>query len=67
MALGVGHLDGYYGAAEYVDKILRGANPAHLPIAPPTERILSVSGSALQKIGMSLPKEINDRVTEWLP
>ncbi|HEY3166383.1 MAG TPA: ABC transporter substrate binding protein, partial [Candidatus Binatia bacterium] len=67
MALGVGHLEGYYGAAEYVDKVLRGANPADLPVAPPTKRILSVSRAALHKIGMTLPKEINDRVTEWLP
>ena len=67
MALGVGHLEGYYGAAAYVDKILRGANPTDLPIAPPTQRILSVGRSALQKIAITLPKEINDRVTEWLP
>lgn len=67
MALGVGHLEGYYRAAEYVDKILRGANPADLPIALPTELIFSVSRSALQDVGITLPKEINDRVTEWLP
>ncbi len=67
MALGVGHLEGYYRAAEYVDKILRGANPADLPIAPPTKLTFSVSRSALQNIGIALPKEINERVTEWLP
>lgn len=67
MALGVGHFEGYYRAAEYVDKILRGANPADLPIAPPTKLSFSVSRSALQNIGVTLPKEINDRVTEWLP
>lgn len=67
MALGVGHSEGYYGAAAYVDKILRGANPADLPVAPPTKLIFSVSRSALQNIGMTLPKELNDRVTEWLP
>jgi putative ABC transport system substrate-binding protein len=67
MSLGVGHLEGYYGAAKYVDKILRGANPADLAIALPTKLTFSVSRSALQNIGLPLPKEISDRVTEWLP
>ena len=67
MSLGVGHFEGYYRAAEYVDKILRGANPADLPIALPTKLTFSVSRSALQNIDLPLPKEISDRVTEWLP
>jgi len=67
MSLGVGHLDGNYRAAGYVDKILRGADPAELPIAPPTQVIFSVNRSALQHLGLTLPKEIADRVSEWLP
>jgi putative ABC transport system substrate-binding protein len=67
MSLGVGHLDGYYRAAGYVDKILRGANPADLPIALPTQLIFSVNRSALKDIGLTLPNGIADRVTEWLP
>jgi putative tryptophan/tyrosine transport system substrate-binding protein len=67
MSLGVGHLDGNYRAAGYVDKILRGANPAELPIAPPTQVIFTVNRSALQHLGLTLPKEIADRVSEWLP
>jgi putative ABC transport system substrate-binding protein len=67
MALGVGHLEGYYGAAKYVDQALRGVNLADLPIALPTTLSFSVSRSALQNIGITLPKEIDDRVTEWLP
>jgi putative tryptophan/tyrosine transport system substrate-binding protein len=67
MSLGVGHLDGYYRAAGYVDRILRGASPADLPVAPPTQLIFSVNRSALQEIGLTVPKEIADRVSEWLP
>ena len=67
MALGVGHTEGYFRAAEYVDRILHGADPADLPIARPTELTFSVSRSALEQIGVALPKEIADRVTEWLP
>ena len=67
MSLGVGHLEGYSGAAGYVDKILRGANPADLPIALPTQQIFSVSRSALQGVGLALPREIADRVGDWLP
>jgi putative ABC transport system substrate-binding protein len=67
MSLGVGHLEGYYRSAEYVDKILRGAVPGDLPIAPPRELDFNVSRSALQNIGLTLPREIADRVSEWLP
>jgi putative ABC transport system substrate-binding protein len=66
MALGPGHYDGYYGAAKYVDRILRGANRVELPIAGPTEFTLSVSRSALAKIGLSLPPDLSARINEWV-
>jgi putative ABC transport system substrate-binding protein len=66
MALGPGHYEGYYGAAKYVDKILRGANPADLPIAGPTEFTLSVNRTALTGLGLSLPPGLAARVDEWL-
>jgi putative ABC transport system substrate-binding protein len=67
MALGVGHLEGYYGAATYVDKILHGADPAELPIAPPTKLEFSVSRTAMRDLGIALTKPLTERVTEWLP
>jgi putative ABC transport system substrate-binding protein len=66
MALGPGHYEGYYDAARYVDKILRGANPAELPIAGPTQFTLSVSRAALTKLGLSLPPDLSARVNEWV-
>src|ERR1700730_11140356 len=66
MALGPGHYEGYYGAAKYVDKILRGANPADLPIAGASQFTFSVSRSALRRLGLSLPADISDRVDDWL-
>jgi putative ABC transport system substrate-binding protein len=66
MALGPGHYEGYYDAAGYVDKILRGANPAELAIAGPTKLTLSVSRTALAKLGLSLPPELSARVNEWV-
>jgi putative tryptophan/tyrosine transport system substrate-binding protein len=66
MALGPGHLEGFYRAAQYVDKILHGANAADLPIAGATQFNLSVRRSALTKLGLTLPADIAARVNEWI-
>ena len=66
MALGPGHYEGYHGAARYVDKIFRGANPAELAIAGPTRFTLSVNRTALGKLGLSLPSDLSARVDEWM-
>lgn len=66
MALGPGHYEGYYGAAKYVDQILRGANPADLPIAGPTQFTMSANRTALAKLGLSLPADLSARVDEWI-
>src|SRR5215475_7386210 len=66
IALGPGHYEGYYGAAKYVDKIVRGANPADLPIAGPTEFTMSANRTALKNLGLSLPSDLAARVSEWI-
>ena len=66
MAFGPGHYEGYYGAARYVDRILRGASPSDLAIAGPTEFTLSANRSALGKLGVSLPSDLSARVSEWI-
>lgn len=67
MALGIGHQEGYYRAAEYVTKILRGAHPNELAVALSTDYVLSAGRSALNNIGLTLPDEVNTRVNDWLP
>jgi putative ABC transport system substrate-binding protein len=66
MALGPGHYEGYHDAAGYVDKILRGANPADLPIAGPTQFTMSANRAAFDKLGLSLPSDLAARVNEWI-
>ena len=66
MSLGPGHYDGYQGAARYVDQILRGANPAGLAIARPTQFTFSVNRKALANLSLSLPRDVSARVDEWV-
>ena len=61
-----GHYEGYYGAAKYVDRILRGASPADLPIAGPTEFTMSANRTSLKNLGLSLPPDLAARVNEWI-
>jgi putative ABC transport system substrate-binding protein len=66
MSFGPGHRQGDIAAAKYVDAILRGANPGELRVEVPTEFTFSVSRSALDKLGLTLPNEVKSRVNEWL-
>jgi putative ABC transport system substrate-binding protein len=51
-------------AAEYVDRILRGAHPADLPIEQPTQYKLVVSLKAANGLGLTFPESILLRADE---
>ena len=56
MSYGV-EIDKYLaGAASYVDRILRGANPAELPVQAPTEFELVVNQKTARQLGLQLPR-----------
>jgi putative ABC transport system substrate-binding protein len=51
-------------AAEYVDKILRGARPEELPIEQPTQYFLTVNTGVAKALGITIPESILLRADE---
>ena len=66
VAFGPGHYEGYYGAAKYVDKLLKGTKPEDLAIEGPTQFTMSANRAALTNLGLRLPAEVVARVDEWI-
>ena len=64
MSYGVSATDLFRRAATYVDKILKGARPAELPIEQPSRFEFIINLQAAKAIGMSIPPVVLSRAGE---
>jgi putative ABC transport system substrate-binding protein len=64
MSYGADQADSYRRAAVYVDKILKGAKPADLPVQQPTKFEFVINLRAAKQIGLTLSPEFLSRANQ---
>jgi putative ABC transport system substrate-binding protein len=56
--------DQYHRVAIYIDRVLKGARPADLPVEQPTKLDLVINGRTAKALGLALPQSILLRAVE---
>ena len=57
-------LDQYARAAEYIDRILKGAKPGELPVQAPTKFELVINLKTAKVLGLDVPWQLQLRADE---
>jgi putative tryptophan/tyrosine transport system substrate-binding protein len=64
LSYGIDQLELVHGAASYVDRVLRGANPGELPVQLPTKFRLVINLNSAKALGLTIPESFLLRADE---